>query len=110
MTEKNSTSTVKRRSTSARAQVSSTRTLRPRQPVNYAEIPEPDADGFIWCSTCGTEEYNGCEKHVTLFGDNKMFKLEIGPSAIKGLSDFFSVSTLTNLCFSCLIRIILCLN
>ena len=83
---KNSTSTVVKRSTNARAQVSSTRTLRPRQPVDYAEIPEPEADGFIWCSTCGTEEYNGCEKHVTLFGDNKMFKLEIGPSAIKGVN------------------------
>ena len=84
VTENNST--VRRRSTNARAQVSSTRTLRPRQPVDYAEIPELEADGFIWCSTCATEEYNGCEKHVTLFGDNKMFKLEIGQSAIKGVN------------------------
>ena len=86
VTEKNSTSFVKKRSTNNRAQVSSTRTLRPRQPVDYAEIPEPEADSFIWCSTCGTEEYNGCEKHVPLFGDIKMFKLEIGPSAIKGVN------------------------
>ena len=28
---------------------SSARTLRPRKLVDYAEFPEPNGDGFIWC-------------------------------------------------------------
>ena len=47
------------------------------QSVDYAEIRQSEADCFIWCSTCGTEEYNGCEKHATVFGDSKMFSLEV---------------------------------
>ena len=39
-------------------------------------------DGFIWCSTCGKEEYNGCEKHVTYFGDSKEFKLMVEKSSV----------------------------
>jgi hypothetical protein len=31
---------------------SSSRTLRPSKHVDYSEVPEPEADGFIWCSTC----------------------------------------------------------
>jgi DNA-directed RNA polymerase subunit RPC12/RpoP len=62
----------------------SSRTLRPRKPVDYSEVPEPEADGFIWCSTCGKEEYNGCEKHITYFGDNKEFKLEVERSSVGG--------------------------
>ena len=61
---------------------SSSRTLRPRKHVDYSEVPEPEADGFIWCSTCNKEEYNGCEKHVTYFGDNKEFKLEVEKSSL----------------------------
>jgi predicted RNA-binding Zn-ribbon protein involved in translation (DUF1610 family) len=57
---------------------SSSRTLRPRKHVDYSEVPEPEADGFIWCSTCGKEEYNGCEKHITYFGDNKEFLVVVG--------------------------------
>jgi uncharacterized C2H2 Zn-finger protein len=60
---------------------SSSRTLRPRKHVDYSEVPEPEADGFIWCSTCNKEEYNGCEKHITYFGDNKEFKLEVEKSS-----------------------------
>jgi predicted RNA-binding Zn-ribbon protein involved in translation (DUF1610 family) len=63
---------------------SSSRSLRPRKPVDYSEVPEPEADGFIWCSTCGKEEYNGCEKHITYFGDNKEFKLEVEKSSVGG--------------------------
>jgi DNA-directed RNA polymerase subunit RPC12/RpoP len=63
---------------------SSSRTLRPRKPIDYSEVPEPEADGFIWCSTCGKEEYNGCEKHITYFGDNKEFKLEVEKSSVGG--------------------------
>ena len=61
---------------------SSSRSLRPRKPVDYSEVPEPEADSFIWCSTCNKEEYNGCEKHVTYFGDNKEFKLEVEKSSL----------------------------
>ena len=32
--------------------------LRPRKKVNYIEDDEPDADGFIWCSTCNRGEYS----------------------------------------------------
>merc|ERR1719341_373554 len=60
---------------------SSSRTLRPRKHVDYSEVPEPEADGFIWCSTCNKEEYNGCETHITYFGDNKEFKLEVEKSS-----------------------------
>jgi hypothetical protein len=62
----------------------STRNLRPRQPVNYAEDPEPDADGYIWCTPCGKEEYNGCECHPPFFGDTKEFNLVVGPSGVEG--------------------------
>ena len=60
---------------------SSTRTLRPRKPVDYSEVPGPKADGFIWCSTCNKEEYNGCERHIIYFGDNKEFNLEVEKSS-----------------------------
>ena len=63
---------------------SSSRSLRPRKPVDYSEVPEPEADVFIWCSTCRKEEYNGCEKHITYFGDNKEFKLEVERSSLGG--------------------------
>jgi hypothetical protein len=62
----------------------STRNLRPRQPVNYAEDPEPEADGYIWCTPCGKEEYNGCERHPPFFGDTKEFNLVVGPSGVEG--------------------------
>jgi DNA-directed RNA polymerase subunit RPC12/RpoP len=62
----------------------STRNLRPRQPVNYAEDPEPEADGYIWCTPCGKEEYNGCECHPPFFGDTKEFNLVVGPSGVEG--------------------------
>ena len=61
---------------------SSSRTLRPRKPVNYSEVPEPEADSFIWCSSCESEEYNGCEKHVTYFGNNQEFKLVVEKSSV----------------------------
>jgi hypothetical protein len=63
---------------------SSSRTLHPRKHVDYSEVPEPEADGFIWCSICNKEEYNGCEKHVTYFGNNKEFKLEVEKSSVGG--------------------------
>jgi uncharacterized C2H2 Zn-finger protein len=62
----------------------STRNLRPRQPVNYAEDPEPEADGYIWCTPCNKAEYNGCECHPPFFGDTKEFNLVVGPSGVKG--------------------------
>ena len=61
---------------------SSSRTLRPQKPVNYCEEPGPEDDSFIWCSICGKEEYNGCEVHVTYFGDNKEFRLEVEKSTL----------------------------
>ena len=61
----------------------SSRSLRPRKPVCYTEFPEPDTDSYIWCSGCDRLEYHGCETHVTLFGDNNMFNLQVGESAIK---------------------------
>jgi len=61
----------------------SSRSLRPRKPVCYTEFPEPDTDSYIWCSGCDRMEYHGCETHVTLFGDNNMFNLQVGKSAIK---------------------------
>merc|ERR1712179_372442 len=64
-------------------QVYSGRTLRPRKPVCYTEFPEPDIDSYIWCSDCDRLEYYGCETHTTLFGDNNMFNLQVGESAIK---------------------------
>ena len=60
---------------------SSSRTLRPHKPIDYSEILEPESDGFIWCSICNKEEYNGCEKHSPYFGDNKEFKLEVEKSS-----------------------------
>jgi hypothetical protein len=62
----------------------STRKLRPRQPVNYTEDPEPEADGYIWCTPCSKEEYNGCECHPPFFGDTKEFNLVVGPSGVEG--------------------------
>jgi hypothetical protein len=62
--------------------VSSTRNLRPRQQVNYAE-EEPEVDGYIWCTPCGRAEYNGCERHPPFFGDNKEFRLVVEPSGVK---------------------------
>jgi len=61
----------------------SSRSLRPRKPVCYTEFPEPDIDSFIWCSDCNRLKYHGCETHTTLFGDNNMFNLQVGKSAIK---------------------------
>jgi len=62
--------------------VSLGRSLRPRKPVCYTELPELDADSFIWCSECDSMEFHGCEIHITLFGDNKMFKLQVEPSGV----------------------------
>ena len=64
-------------------QGSSSRTLRPRKPVCYTEFPEPDVDSYIWCEDCDRLEFHGCETHVTLFGDNNMFNLQVGESAVK---------------------------
>ena len=61
---------------------SSSRILRPRKPVDYSEVPEPESDVFIWCFTCSKQEFNGCEKHVPYFGDNKEFKLEVEKSSV----------------------------
>jgi len=61
----------------------SSRSLRPRKPVCYTEFPEPKVDSYIWCSGCDRLEYHGCETHVTLFGDNNMFNLQVGESAVK---------------------------
>ena len=59
------------------------RKLRPRKPVCYTEMQEPDADSYIWCSGCNRLEYHGCEVHTTLFGDNKMFKLVVSKSGVR---------------------------
>ena len=61
----------------------SSRTLRPRRPVCYTELDEPDVDSYIWCTDCDRLEFHGCETHVTLFGDNRMFNLQVGESAVK---------------------------
>jgi DNA-directed RNA polymerase subunit RPC12/RpoP len=62
----------------------SSRKLRPRKAVNYVEYPEPEADGYIWCTPCGRGEYNGCEQHPPFFGDTKEFRLVVGPSSVEG--------------------------
>ena len=64
-------------------QGSSSRTLRPRRPVCYTELDEPDVDSYIWCTDCDRLEFHGCETHATLFGDNNMFNLQVGESAVK---------------------------
>ena len=46
------------------------------------EFPEPDVDSYIWCTECDRLEFHGCETHSTLFGDNKMFNLQVGKSAV----------------------------
>ena len=56
--------------------------LRPRKPINYAEVPELEADGFIWCFTCNKKQYHGCEEHSPYFGDNKEFRLEVEKSSM----------------------------
>ena len=61
---------------------SSTHNLRPRKLINYSEVPEPEVDGFIWCSTCKRKWYNGCEEHSPHFGDNKEFKLDVEKSSM----------------------------
>ena len=61
---------------------SSTHYLRPRKQINYAEAPEPEADSFIWCSTCKRKQFNGCEKHIPYFGDAKEFTLEVEKSSM----------------------------
>jgi hypothetical protein len=63
---------------------SSPHTRHPCKHVGYSEVPDPEADSFIWCSTCRKEEYNSCEKNITYFGDNKEFKLEVGKSSVGG--------------------------
>ena len=63
---------------------SSTHTLRPRKPVNYAEYPEPNGDGFIWCSTCNRPEYNGCEVHTPFFADIRKLNLQVEKSSEGG--------------------------
>ena len=61
----------------------SSRKLRPRKPVCYTEMQEPEADSYIWCSGCDRLEYHGCEVHTTLFGDNRMFKLAVSKSGVR---------------------------
>ena len=63
---------------------SSIRTLRPRQPVNYTEYPEPNGDGFIWCSMCRRPEYNGCEVHTPFFADISKLNLLVERSSMGG--------------------------
>jgi hypothetical protein len=60
----------------------STYNLRPRHSINYAEVPEPEADGFIWCSTCNQKQYQGCWEHIPYFGDDKEFRLEVEKSSM----------------------------
>jgi hypothetical protein len=59
---------------------SSTHNLRPRKQINYAEVPEPEADSFVWCSNCNKKQFHGCEEHSPYFGDNKEFRLEVEKS------------------------------
>ena len=61
---------------------SSTHNLRPRKQINYTEVPEPEADSFVWCSTCNKKKFNGCEEHIPYFGDNKEFGLEVEKSRV----------------------------
>merc|ERR1719342_238779 len=56
------------------------RTLRPRKEVSYNEEVSPPHDGFIWCSTCKEQKFNGCEEHVPRFADWSDFSLNIEPS------------------------------
>jgi len=56
------------------------RTLRPRKEVSYDEEVSPPHDGFIWCSTCKEQKFNGCEEHVPRFADWSDFSLNIEPS------------------------------
>ena len=56
---------------------SSSCNLCPQKPIVYSPVPEPEADSFIWCSVCKKEKYEGCEKHVPYFGDNKELNLKV---------------------------------
>jgi len=56
------------------------RTLRPRKEVTYNEEVAPPHDGYIWCSTCKEQKFNGCEEHVPRFADWSDFSLNIEPS------------------------------
>ena len=55
----------------------SSRSLRPRKAVNYAEEPEVADDKFIWCGKCNKMEFNGCERHPPLFSNLENTKLEM---------------------------------
>jgi len=56
------------------------RSTRPRKPVSYDEDVAPPHDGFIWCSECKEQKFNGCEEHVPRFADWSDFCLRIEPS------------------------------
>ena len=56
------------------------RSSRPRKPVSYDEDVAPPHDGFIWCSECKEQKFNGCEEHVPRFADWSDFCLRIEPS------------------------------
>ena len=76
--------------TPAAQSTSSGRVLRPRKFVNYAEFPEPDNDAFIWCRTCKSQEYNGCEMHAPELSDGKEFNMKVETSFIANAGDRYS--------------------
>jgi len=56
------------------------RSSRPRKQVSYDENVAPPHDGFIWCSECKEQKFNGCEEHVPRFADWSDLCLRIEPS------------------------------
>ena len=65
---------------SSSKEVPQERSLRPRKQVSYDEDIVPPHDGYIWCSTCKEQKFNGCEEHVPRFADWSDFCLRIEPS------------------------------
>merc|ERR1719348_1556336 len=65
---------------SSSKEVPQERSLRPRKQVSYDEDIAPPHDGYIWCSTCKEQKFNGCEEHVPRFADWSDFSLNIEPS------------------------------
>jgi len=75
-----SSSTIASTSSSSADLPKDRRTLRPRKEVSYNEEVVPPHDGYIWCSTCKEQKFNGCEEHVPRFADWSDFSLNIEPS------------------------------